>query len=304
MRRFPVVRSPAAVLTLALIGISFAGPLIRLSHAAPLVIAVWRLGLSLLVIAPLVIPSRGWRQWSRPSLRDRFVGIGAGVVLALHFWAWNTSIALTTVAASVVLVNTQPIIVALLSVVWLREAPSSRQWAGIGLAVLGACVVGWGDLRDASSVVAGGHRALLGDALALVGGIAAAVYYVAGRRLRATLDLWPYVTLVYGVCFVTLLAIALAAGDSLWPQPRRELAIFASLALGPMLLGHTGFNWALKYLPAYVVVLVVLGEPIGATILAAILPGIRETPSIATLVGGVVMLAGILLATQPEARRE
>jgi drug/metabolite transporter (DMT)-like permease len=110
------------------------------------------------------------------------------------------------------------------------------------------------------------------------------------------LDLWPYVALVYGACFVTLLAIAAIARVPLLPQPPRELMIFAALAVGPMLLGHTGMNWALKHLPAYVVNLTVLGEPVGATLLAALLPGIREVPSALTLAGGALVLAGILLA--------
>jgi drug/metabolite transporter (DMT)-like permease len=79
-------------------------------------------------------------------------------------------------------------------------------------------------------------------------------------------------------------------------QPPRELAIFAALAVGPMLLGHTGMNWALKYAPAFVVNLTVLGEPVGATLLAALLPGIRELPTARTLAGGALVLMGILIA--------
>jgi drug/metabolite transporter (DMT)-like permease len=292
----PNVRSPIVVLAIALLGISIAAPLIRFSHDPPLTIAVWRLGFSLIVIVPLLAKMRGWRQWARLTRRDLLVALAAGVLLALHFWSWNTSLTYTSVAASVVLVNTQPIIVAALSAVWLHEAPNGRQWSGIALAVFGACIVGWGDFGGSVGPSGASHRALVGDCLALFGGIAAATYYVAGRRLRATLDLWPYVALVYSVCFVTLLMIALATGTPLLPQPPQELAIFAGLALGPMLLGHTGLNWALKYLPAYLVVLTVLGEPIGATFLAAVLPGIREIPSTATLIGGVVLLAGISLA--------
>ena len=136
---------------------------------------------------------------------------------------------------------------------------------------------------------------MLGDLLALSGGVTAALYYLAGRRLRRTLDLWPYVALVYGACFLVLLLFAAIARTPLLPQPPREWGIFTALALGPMLLGHTGMNWALRYLPAYIVNLTVLGEPIGATILAAALPGIREVPPPVTLVGGAVLLAGILL---------
>src|SRR5205823_3592868 len=108
-------------------------------------------------------------------------------------------------------------------------------------------------------------------------------YFVIGRRLRATLDLWPYVSLVYGSCFVVLVALALVVRAPILDQPPRELTIFAALALGPMMLGHTGFNWALKFMPAYVVNLTLLGEPVGATILAALIPGIHEVPSMLTV---------------------
>lgn len=285
-----------AVLLLAILGISLAAPLVRLSHADPLAIAAWRLFFSLIIIAGFLLPRRGWRQWRRLDARGAALAIGAGVMLALHFWSWNASVALTTVAASTLLVNTQPVIVALVSAAWLHEAPRPRQWLGIIVAVTGAAVVAWGDAGMGSGSGTAGAHALLGDALALAGGVAAALYYLAGRRLRQVLDLWPYVGLVYGACFVTLLAIAGVLHVPLVPQPPRELAIFAGLAVGPMLLGHTGMNWALRYLPAYVVNLTVLGEPVGATVLAALLPGIREVPPAATFAGGTLVLAGILLA--------
>jgi drug/metabolite transporter (DMT)-like permease len=121
---------------------------------------------------------------------------------------------------------------------------------------------------------------------------------VAGRKLRATLDIWPYVALVYGTCFVVLIGLAAIVQAPVLRQPPRELAIFSALAVGPMLLGHTGLNWALKYLPAYVVNLTLLGEPVGATLLAAILPGIREVPGLATLVGGALILVGIYVTAR------
>jgi drug/metabolite transporter (DMT)-like permease len=295
----PPARDPRApiVLGLALLGVSLSGPLVRLSHAHPLAIAAWRLGFALVIIAVILLATGAWRQWRQLDRRELAIGVLAGVLLAVHFWSWNASVALTTVAASVVLVNTQPVIVALLSVAWLREPPSRRQWLGILLAMGGALVVALPDLLHAAD--GGAHpRALLGDLLALVGAVTAAIYFTAGRRLRATLDLWPYVGLVYGSCFVALLLFAIAAGAPVAPQPPRELAIFAALALGPMLLGHTGLNWALKRSPAFVVNLTLLGEPVGATVLAALLPGIREVPNIATFVGGAIVLTGILLAAR------
>jgi drug/metabolite transporter (DMT)-like permease len=281
------------VLALAVLGVSLSGPLVRLSSAHPLAIATWRIGFSLVVIAVALLLTGEWRAWRRLSRRELAIALGAGALLALHFWSWNTSVKLTSVAASVVLVNTQPVVVALLSATWLQEAPSRRQWLGIAISIVGALIVAAPDLVAGDS--AAHPRALLGDLLALLGALTAAIYFVSGRRLRATLELWPYVGLVYGACFAALLLLALIAHAPLAPQPPRELAIFVALALGPMLLGHTGLNWALKHSPAYVVNLTLLGEPVGATLLAALLPGIREMPGPFTFVGGGLVLCGILL---------
>ncbi|MHB0947659.1 MAG: DMT family transporter [Gemmatimonadaceae bacterium] len=285
---------PVVVLALALLGISMAGPLVRLSHAHALAVATWRLGVSLVIIGGILAGTGQWRQLRALTRREVAIALGAGTLLAFHFWAWNASIQLTTVAASVVLVNTQPVVVALLSVFWLREPPTQRQWLGIGLAMLGAMGVALPDLIAQGA--GGGSRALLGDLLAVLGALTAAVYFTSGRRLRTSLDLWPYVGLVYGACFVVLLALCALVKVPLAPQPPRELGIFVLLALGPMLLGHTGMNWALRYLPAYVVNLTILGESVGATLIAAFLPGIREVPSPATLLGGAVVLAGVVIA--------
>ena len=306
-------RSPWIVLALAVVGISFAAPLVRLSSAAPLVVAAWRLGFSVAIVALALLASGAWREWrtlSRPTL---MLTIAAGALLTVHFWSWNASLRYTTVAASVTLVNIQPVIVALVSARWLGERASRKQWIGIAVAVFGATIVGLSDVPGGvSGIVAsltgsaassdgnsGGRlRALFGDALALVGAITAAGYYLIGRQVRKTLTLWPYVGLVYGVAFLGCVILAVVTGGALLPQPPRELAIFAGLALGPMLLGHTGMNWALGHLPAYVVNLTVLGEPIGATILAAVLPGIHEVPGPGTIIGAVLVLGGVLLAAR------
>lgn len=285
----------SVVLLLSVLGVSLSGPLVRLSSAHPIAIAVWRLIFSLAVIAVPLVVRGSWKQWRTLDAPSSLIALLGGVMLALHFWSWNTSVEMTTIAASVVLVNVQPLIVAVLSVIWLRESPTRHQWIGIGIAMLGAFVVVLPDLLESGGLSAGG-RAAAGDALALVGAITAAGYYVIGRRLRGTLDLWAYVALVYGACLVTLLVIAAIVGVPLGPFARREYEIFALLALGPMLLGHTGMNWALRYARAYQVNIVLLGEPIGATLLAALLPGIREQPTSYTLLGGALVLGGILLA--------
>jgi drug/metabolite transporter (DMT)-like permease len=291
---------PYWVLALSLLGISFAGPLVRLSAADPVAIAVWRLGFSLVIVAVFLATTCEWRDWTRINANELALAAAGGVSLALHFWAWNASIHLTTIAASVTLVNLQPAVVASISAVVLKEAPSKRQVVGIAVAILGALVIAAQDLQ--AGMAPGGNAPLLGNLLAMSAAVTAAIYYTIGRSLRKSLGVWAYVGIVYSAAFVTLSLIALSRGVTFAPQPPREIAIFAGLALGPMLLGHTGMNWALKFLPAYVVNLTVLGEPVGATLLGALIPSIRQIPTAATLVGGAIVLGGVIVAAEGAAR--
>jgi len=288
-------RKPYWVLALALLGIAFAGPLVRLSNADPIAIAVWRLAFSLLIVGAFLVATGEWRDWRRITASELALAAAGGVSLAVHFWAWNASIHMTTIAASVTLVSLQPAVVATISAITLREAPTKRQILGIAVAIAGAFVIAAPDFR--AGIATAGNRPLLGNLLAASAAVTAAIYYTIGRRLRRSLGIWAYVGIVYSAAFLTLFSIALARGSVLAPQPPREIAIFAGLALGPMLLGHTGMNWALKYLPAYVVNLTVLGEPVGATLLGALIPSIRQIPTPTTLIGGAIILAGVLVAS-------
>ena len=284
--------SPAWVLGFSLLGISFAGPLTRLSHADPLVIAAWRLVFSLVVVAIALLLTSEWRDWKFLTLRDCALAAGAGIALALHFWAWNASIHLTTIAASVTLVNLQPAFIVAISAIFLRESPTRRQLLGIGIAILGAMIIavpGWQEPSLRSSVA-------LGNSLAVSAAVTAAIYYSIGRHLRQRYGIWSYVGLAYFACALVLFAAAAVSHARVLPQPPREFSIFIALAIGPMLLGHTGMNWALKFLPAYVVNLITLGEPVGATLLGAILPGIRQIPSALTIFGGMIVLTGVMIA--------
>ena len=282
---------PVAVLALAVFGIA---------SAPPLVVATWRLVLALGALGGVLVATRGWRQWRTLAARDHALAAAAGVMLALHFWSWNASLSYTTIAASVVLVNLQPVIVAAGSALLLREPPTRAQWLGMAAAIAGAILVAVPDFgapaRAVASPIAALPAAVVGDALAVVGALTASAYYLVGRRLRGALDLVPYVVLVYGWCLVTLVALCLARDEPLWPRPAADWWIFAGLAAGPMLLGHTGMNWALRHLPAHVVNLTVLGEPVGAALLAMAIPAIGERPGPWTLAGGAAILAGALLA--------
>ena len=288
-------------LAFSLLGVSFAGPLVQLSSSDPVAIAVWRLGFSLLIVGAFLAWTGQWRDWRKINRGELALAAVGGVLLALHFWAWNASIHLTTIAASVTLVSLQPAVVGVISAVALREAPSKRQMPGIAVAIAGALVIAAPDFD--AGVAPTGNRPLLGNLLATSAAVTAAIYYTIGRRLRRTLGIWAYVGIVYTAAFLTLLAIALSRDVSLAAESPREIAIFIGLAIGPMLIGHTGMNWALKYLPAYVVNLTVLGEPVGATLLGALIPAIRQIPTVNTLVGGAIVLAGVLVAAGGATRR-
>jgi drug/metabolite transporter (DMT)-like permease len=276
---------PGVALFVAVLAVSWAGPLVRFTDAPALAVAAWRLIISTIFIGVVLLIRR--QPMPRLGRRDWGLALVAGIFLAAHFWSWIASLELTTVASSVVLVSTQPVFVALLSGALLGEAATRRQWSGILVAVAGAAVIARGDFGL-------GRDALLGDLLALAGAVFVSIYYVIGRRLRTVLDLWWYIGVIYGIAAVVLLAAAAAMpGVPLTGYASQDWLVFVALAAGPMMLGHTGVNYALRYVRAYVANLALLGEPVGATLIAWLLPGIAEVPGPQTLVGGALILAGI-----------
>ena len=278
---------PTLALLVAMCALSLAAPLVRFTDAPAIAVSAWRLLIAVALIAIVLV----LRREPLPPLQraDWLLAGLAGIFLALHFWSWIASLSLTTVASSVVLVSAQPLVVAVLSAWLLGEPATRRQWLGISIAVVGAAVIGWGDFGR-------GRDALLGDALALAGALFVACYYVIGRRLRQRLDLWWYIGIVYGAAALVLVsAVALLPGVRMFGYGRNDWLVFIALAAGPMMLGHTGVNYALRYVRAYVANLAPLGEPIGATLIAWALPAIAEVPGPQTVLGGALILGGILL---------
>lgn len=284
---------PGLVLLVGVAAMSWAGPLIKFTSAPPQVVSAWRLVFSVAFIA-VVIMARGKRV-PPPKLErsEWLLAIAAGIMLALHFWTWIASLHYTTVASSVVLVDMQPIFVAVMSGMLLQERATRRQWWGIIVACVGAIIIGMGDAHAAGTF---SRRAFFGDGLALLGAVFVSGYYIIGRRLRQKLDLWFYIGIVYGIAALVLLAVvAIDPNADLTGYDPREWLIFLALAAGPMMLGHTGVNYALRYVRAYIANIALLGEPVGATLIAWLLPGLKEVPSGATLAGAVLIGAGILL---------
>ncbi|MDT8435229.1 MAG: DMT family transporter [Gemmatimonadota bacterium] len=289
------LRRAAPVLLLASLGTSSGAVLVRLAAAPAPVTAFWRLGLAIVALLPVLVLTGGWREWRRLPRRDVGLLAVAGAGLALHLIAWFRSLEYTSVASSTVLVSTTPIFVGALSAWWLRESPDRAEWVGLLLAVAGAACIGWGDLG-------GGRDPLLGDLLAVSAAVLGAIYFVLGRRLRAGLGIWAYAVPVYAAAAAVCAGAAVAAGDPFGGWPAGTWVAFAGLALGPTLLGHTGFNWALRHVRAYVVGVVQLLEPLGATLLAILVLGGKEVPAVTTLVGGAGILGGVWLSVRARAR--
>jgi drug/metabolite transporter (DMT)-like permease len=289
-----VIRNVRAYLGVGVgvLAVSTAATLIRLAQVEmhSLSIAAWRLTLATLILAPIALTAR--RSELRTLTRHEWgYVLGAGLLLALHFASWITSLAYTSVVASLVLVTTHPIFVGLASHMLLRERLSRWMVAALVIAVAGSVIIGLGDLG------VGSHR-LWGDVLALLGGLAAAGYFLIGRRLRARLSLLAYVFPVYCTAAVTLVLVVLLSGLPVLPQRQGTWLWLLLVALGPQIMGHSSLNWALRYLSATYVTIAVLGEPIGATLLAWWLLG--ERPSYWALAGGMLILVSIVIASRAE----
>ena len=290
--------SPLLVLIVAVLATTYAGPIVRFAAAPALAIAFWRLTLTLPVTGILAL--RGSREPGAgssgtpppllPAPRSLLPLMAlSGLLLAFHFWSWIASLRFTTVASSVVLVSLKPVFAWGLAVAWLREHPTRTERWGIALAVIGASLIGLGDARLSLG-------ALGGDGLALLGAVTGAGYYVIGRRVRQTVGIWRYATGVYAVAAAALALLALAHAAPLIGFARRDWAVFGAMAAGPMLIGHTGMNYALRHFRATTVNVAALGEPVGASVIAWLVPSIHEVPPPTALVGGVLVLSGIALS--------
>lgn len=280
------------VLGLGVFAVGWAAIFIRLADAPALSTAAYRLAFASMPVAGYAAARH------RPDLRglrraEWWLLLGSGAALALHFASWIASLQLTTIASSVALVTTQPLWAALIAAALLGERVTRGTAVAIALATLGGALIGGRDFT------AGGD-ALWGDVLALVGAICAAVYFIIGRRLRAGLDLPAYIGVVYPVAAVVLLTAAVAGRQPLSGFSLETWLMFGLLALVPQLIGHSSLNWAVRYLPAHIVTVALLGEPVLSTLLA--IPILGERPGVLRVTGSAITLAGVYLALREEVR--
>ena len=285
---------PMAALAVAVLAVSTSAILIRYSQAPSLVKAFYRVLFTVALLAPLAL-ARHRGVLLGLSRRQLGASAATGVALAVHFAAWFESLEWTSVAASVTLVQSQPLFVAIGAFLLLGERLSRRIAAGIAVALGGMAAM------TVPGAALTGADPVLGNALAVLGAVMMAGYVLAGRSLRQEVALVPYVTVVYSVCAAVLLALAIGDGTAVWlgAYPPREWLLFLAMAVGPGLLGHTVINWALEHVESSVVSVTLLGEPVGSTVLAVVL--LAEVPGLPTVVGGLIVLAGIYLTATARA---
>ena len=271
-------------LPIGIIAISTASIFIKLCDAPALTIASYRMILASLMLTPFACYKKPWRGWERKEIKWFLL---SGLFLSLHFAFWIASLKYTSVASSVVLVTTHPIFVGIGGWLFLRERIGMNLVAGIALSVLGSALVSSGDMRLSK-------EALMGDGLALLGAVAASGYLLLGRKLRKEQALLSYIFPVYSTAGLILILFSLIFQEPFFRYSSTTYTYLFLLALIPQLIGHTTFNWALKYLPASMVAITILGEPFGSTILAYFI--LKEGLTTWKVLGGMLILSGILAA--------
>lgn len=264
--------------------------LVRLAAEGPgLAIATWRTAIAVAVLAPLAI-IRSRQEIAAFTRRDLLLIGTAGVLLGLHFITWIESLYHTTVASASILVTTSPIFLAILGYLFLRERLSMRVNAAIVLAVLGAALLGLGD----AGAQATADAPLLGNSLALTASLVFSVYLLFGRVVRKKTSWLAYVFPLYAVTAATVVVTAVISGTQLAGYSAEFYLLCAAMALGPQVLGHGSFNYAIRYFPAAMLGLISLVEPVGASIMAYFLFG--EMPTILSFTGMVVVLTAVSFA--------
>lgn len=281
------------VLGVAIAAVSSAAVLVRLADAPGVVVAFYRMVFASLILVPVTL-----RSLVRTPLRGRMLLLTllAGALLGLHFATWISSLSFTTVAASVSLVTTAPLWVALFAWFFGGKAPTFAILVSVLLAVAGAAIIGFGDLS-------GGTAPLLGDGLALIGAASAAGYLLLGRHVqRAGVGLNAYVGVAYATAAVALAPLPALFGMPYGGYAASTIGWVILLALVPQLIGHTGINYAMKRLDPTLVATTMLLEPIGATLLALVVFG--ESPAVLTIIGAAVLLGGVAFTVRSASNLE
>jgi drug/metabolite transporter (DMT)-like permease len=278
------------VLIVGVVSISTAALFIKLAlaDAAPVAIAAARMGIAAMVLAPLTIAIRGRRAVRIPP-HCRLPILLAGLFLGAHFYFWTASLKETSVLSSVVIVTTNPIFVGIASFLFFREPLRRSLIIGILLAAAGGAVIAITDAGHSPGTVRG-------NLLALAGAVMASCYLLMGRRVRREVDILSYILPVYAIAAALLIGLALFLGKDVRGYRPSTYAYFVLLAIVPQLIGHSCLNWALAHASATMVAVCILGEPVGASLIALVV--LKEVISGWQAAGAALILTGIFICTR------
>jgi len=272
---------------LSVLCMSTSSIIIRFCTAPALIISFYRVIFASLIAAGLGSKNpAGLKELSRSDFKYIVL---SGVFLALHLGFWISSLSYTSISSSVLFTNLQVIFVLILSAWLLKERVNGWVYGGIFTALLGSILIVQGDIASGR---------FLGDMLALLSGLFVAIYFLIGRKVRVRVDVWVYTSVVSAVAAVVLLVGIKGAGLSLTGYPKLDWLLFLIQAAGPGIIGHATINWALKYVKAPIVSVSILGESVGATLLAFII--FQEALAWYQLLGGLFILSGIYIAATHE----
>jgi drug/metabolite transporter (DMT)-like permease len=252
--------------------------------------AATRMGLAAIVFLPV------WRKIidRPPAIIAWRWAVIAGVALALHFASWLTSLSYTSIVASTTLVTTSPLWVALFTWGWQGVAPRRLTCLGMGFALIGSFLIG-SDGSSASPT----HAPLLGNTLALIGAIAASLYFLSGRLAQQQgLSIRHYAAIAYTTAAIVLLPLPIVCGADYFSYSCNTYSYLGLMALVPQIIGHTSLNWAMRWVSPLFVTLVILLEPVFAGFLGFFL--FQEQPGLWMMLGAGVLLIGIAIAARDQ----
>ena len=277
---------------LGVAGVSLSAVLVRWSTAPSLILVLYRVGMAAALLAPYTL-LRHREELRALDRREVLLCLASGAFLGLHFAAYFESLRWTSIASSVVLVDTEVLFVALGTVLVLRQRLSGRAWLAVALAFGGSVVIAMAD-------TAVGPDAVRGDIIALSGALCMAVYTMIGAVCRKNISTTVYTFLVYCSAALTVLVIALFGGLPLTGYGAENVLTALGMAVFCTLLGHSVFSWGLKYLPPAFISTAKLLEPVFASVWGLALFG--ERPGLLTLLGGAVIIAGVALYSRTTGR--
>jgi drug/metabolite transporter (DMT)-like permease len=290
------MKKPYIALASAIVAVSFASIFIlSIETVPPLTIAFYRLFFTTLLIVPLILFRKKTRQELLSITRSTyFIMIIIGLILAAHFALWITSLTKTSVASSVILVTAHPIIVAPISYYFLKERLSLLNILGVTVSISGVIILVGGNYGLPTM----GLDTLEGNILAMLGGVAAGLYILGGRLVRKNVTVASYAFIVYAVGTVTLFFLCILFNEPVYIHNIQDIEIILLMAVISGIFGHTLYNWSLEFVRASVASVFLLGEPIGSSLLAYVIPWLNQQPSLYTIIGGGIILSGIYLTAK------